>query len=156
MKSFHISDVLSVTTGRLVSSRHMDGIYDLLNFLTGDSIYTHQIPRVMDECKPWLRAQFPELMDDSSRIVELSKILDERLVPVAGNKAKITPVITAWVEEVRSTFGLPELLPVYELGTEIHTRIDPIEEAEAMFGKQNVDGLTGDSAPVFKPAEESE
>jgi hypothetical protein len=29
-KQFHISDVLSITTGRLVSTRHMTGVYDLL------------------------------------------------------------------------------------------------------------------------------
>jgi len=32
---FHISDVLSITTGRLVSSRKMEGIYKILNHMTG-------------------------------------------------------------------------------------------------------------------------
>lgn len=35
MRQFHISDILTITSGRLVSSRHMDGIYDILNYMTG-------------------------------------------------------------------------------------------------------------------------
>lgn len=68
MKNFHVSDLLSVTTGRMVSSRHMTGIYQILNFLTGDDLYTHQIPRAMRECRPWLQSQFPELMHDAPRV----------------------------------------------------------------------------------------
>jgi len=44
-KDFHISDILSITDGRLVSTRHMDGIYEILNFMTGDNLFTHQLPR---------------------------------------------------------------------------------------------------------------
>ena len=62
MKLFHISDILSVTTGYLVSNRHMDGVYDILNFLTKDELFTHQLPRASDECQPWLRAMFPAIM----------------------------------------------------------------------------------------------
>lgn len=31
-RNFHLGDILSITTGRLVSRRHMEGVYDLLNF----------------------------------------------------------------------------------------------------------------------------
>jgi hypothetical protein len=60
-KKFHLGDVLSITTGRLVSPRHMDGVYDILNFMTGDNLFTHQLLRASDECKPHLLAQFPQL-----------------------------------------------------------------------------------------------
>ena len=62
-KKFHLGDVLSITTGRLVSPRHMDGVYDILNFMTGDNLFTHQLPRASDECKPHLLAQFPQLAE---------------------------------------------------------------------------------------------
>lgn len=58
---FDISDVLSVTTGRMVSIRHMDGVYDILSFLMGATIYTHQVPRAMDQCAPLVLAQYPQL-----------------------------------------------------------------------------------------------
>lgn len=45
-KTFHLGDILTITTGRLVSPRHMEGVYDILNWMTGeDLLVTHQIPR---------------------------------------------------------------------------------------------------------------
>lgn len=61
MKQFHIGDVLSITHEHLVSPRHMDGVYDILNYMTGDSLFTHQLPRAGRECKEPLLAQHPEL-----------------------------------------------------------------------------------------------
>lgn len=60
-KEFHIGDILSVTTGRLVSPRHVDGVYDLLSWMTAEPVWTHQLPRVANECAPSLRQQFPDL-----------------------------------------------------------------------------------------------
>ncbi len=34
--------------------------------------------------------------------------------------------------------GLPEMLPVYEMGADMHTRIDPVEELKAMVGDERV------------------
>ena len=141
-KQFHISDVLSVTTGRLVSSRHMEGIYEILNFLTGDNLFTHQLPRAMRECEPWLRSQFPYLMPDSPQMAGLLERLTADLAKVSGDRAKIQHVILKWVEDVRHEAKpgevLPEMLPVYEMGAEMHTRIDPITEAQAMVGDASV------------------
>ena len=60
-KQFHIGDVLSVTTGRLVSPRHVYGLCDILDFMTGDVIYTHAIGRASKDCKPFLLAEHPSL-----------------------------------------------------------------------------------------------
>lgn len=60
-KLFHLGDVLSITTGRMMSPRGMDGIYDILNFMTKDNLFTHQLPRVADECRPHLLRQHPQL-----------------------------------------------------------------------------------------------
>lgn len=147
MKQFHISDVLSVTTGRLVSSRHMEGVYDILNFLTGDNLFTHQLPRASRECEPWLRTQFPKLFPDSPEMAVSLNVLDGVIADIKRDWAskgekKIRTVIdgavSSWVEGVRRKFGLPEMLPVYEMGADMHTRIDPIEEAQAMVGQNRV------------------
>ena len=134
MQEFHISDVLSVTTGRLVSSRHMVGVYAILNFLTGDDLYTHQLPRAMDECRPWLRTQFPTLMQDAPGMAGLLTALDMGM----EEHGRTSEAIAAWVERVRVETGLPEMIPVYELGADMYTHIDPLEEAEAMVGKGRV------------------
>lgn len=141
MKEFHISDVLSVTTGRLVSSRHMDGIYEILNFLTGDNLFTHQLPRAMRECEPWLKTQFPQLMSDSPAMASSIKGLEGTLAVTPQNKEAIGKACTEWVEDVRQKFKLPEMLPVYEMGAEMHPHIDPVEEAKAMVGDKKVIAL---------------
>ena len=40
-KTFHISDILSVTTEVLLSTRRMEGVHD--NWMTGDDLFTHQL-----------------------------------------------------------------------------------------------------------------
>ena len=60
-KDFHLGDVLTITTGRLLSTRHMEGVYDILNWMSDDELMTHQLPRVSEEAKPFLLASHPEL-----------------------------------------------------------------------------------------------
>ncbi len=58
-KSFDLGSVLTVTTGRLFTE--MEKVYDILNYLSNDSIYTHQIPRVMEAAQPYVLTQYPQL-----------------------------------------------------------------------------------------------
>jgi hypothetical protein len=60
-KLFHIGTILSVTTGRLVSPTGLNGVYEILSYMAGESVYTHQIPRFGEECAPWLLRQHPQL-----------------------------------------------------------------------------------------------
>lgn len=59
--TFHLGDILSITTGRLVSPERMDGIYSLLCFLVGGAVYTHEIPDLVERYRPILLAQHPQL-----------------------------------------------------------------------------------------------
>lgn len=60
-RDFHIGDILSVTTGKLLSPRLIGGVYDILNFMTGQSLFTHQLPRVSREAAPVILRQHPNL-----------------------------------------------------------------------------------------------
>ena len=60
-KRFHISDILSISTGCLVSNDHIGGVCKILNHMTGDNLFTHQIPLACDAVKPDLLQQFPWL-----------------------------------------------------------------------------------------------
>jgi hypothetical protein len=62
-RNFHILDILSITTGRLVSERLMDGVYDILGFLHQASLYTTQLPSACDAAKPDIIRQHPSLSD---------------------------------------------------------------------------------------------
>jgi hypothetical protein len=61
MKRFALGTVLSVTTGRLLCP--VDDLYQILNYMTGDSLFTHQLPRAYEVCVRPLLAQFPQLAD---------------------------------------------------------------------------------------------
>ena len=105
-KDFHLGDILSITTGRLVSPRHMDGIYDLLNFMTGDSLFTHQLPRA---CEGPLLAQHPDLA-----AIEVPE-------EFSGEEG-----VRAWLAEQVARYG--ETRKVAPLHADDHTRIDPLTE----------------------------
>lgn len=113
---FHISDVLSVYSGYLVSTRKMEGVYETLNFLTGDNLYTHQLPRAMEECKPFLSRQYPFLayIDCSGQTPE---------------------TLSAWIANIVSKYG--ETLDLNPIDSSAHKNIDPILEAEEMMNARN-------------------
>jgi hypothetical protein len=60
-RDFHLADVISAYTGVLASPRGMEGIYDILDFLTGDSLVRHHLPTAADFCKPFIEKQFPDI-----------------------------------------------------------------------------------------------
>ena len=120
MKVFHLGQLLSITTGCLVSpvgKYPIDGVYEILNFLTKDELYTHQLPRAWKACKPWVLLQKPELSG-----VDASDVTGENW--------------RSWLDEQVEKFGeLHELTP---LNGDDWTQIDPVEEARAMIGDDKV------------------
>lgn len=106
-KDFHISDVLTMTTGKLVSSRHMDGLHELAEWMAGEPVWTHQLPRIMREARPILLAAHPRLAET--------------------NCDGVTPEnLTERIAEWAAQFG--ETLPVPRMTPDQHERIDPISE----------------------------
>lgn len=133
-KQFHISDVLSITTGRLVSTRHMDGVYDILNFMTGDNLFTHQLPRASDECKPYLLAQFPQL-DTPEMQFALGELIE--MLNTQSGKNEPDKLILGWLSKLTSgKYGVKceETLEVRAIPTNAHEVKDPIAEAAEMMG----------------------
>lgn len=95
---FHLGDILSITTGRLVSPDGMDGVWRLLNHMTGDSLLTHQLPAAARVMTPSLLGQFPELST-----VDASPVTDE-------------PTAKAWLAQQVARFGeWCEVAPAPEL-----------------------------------------
>ncbi|WPS86442.1 hypothetical protein SMD22_18290 [Brevibacillus halotolerans] len=111
MKLFHISDILSVTTGKLLSTRRMDGVYDILNHMTGESLVTHQLPRAIKICAPFLLQQHPELL-----VVDADNVDENNL--------------GAWIDKQLKVYG--EFLAVEPLAPGRYQSMDPIEEAKEL------------------------
>jgi len=126
-KTFHIGDILTVTTGRLVSPAHMDGVYDILNWMTGDNLFTHQLPRACDECAPSLRTQFPDLA-----VIE---------PPEFGSEAEVRAWLAAQVEAHGET---REVAPLHE---DEHTHINPFTEMRQMAPHAEVIAVIIDDQP---------
>lgn len=60
-KTFPTAVVLSAITGRLLCD--IGGVYEVLNWMTGESVYTHQIPRIGREAEPVILAAHPHLRE---------------------------------------------------------------------------------------------
>lgn len=129
-KDFDLGDILSVTTGLLVSPRLMDGVYDILNYMTEDSLFTHQLPRAAGECKEPLLTQHPQL-----RGVE------------APDEFTDGDHVFAWLDSQKAIYG--DSLPVAPLGTGgvgSHERRDPLAELAGLLGSERVIAVVADDA----------
>lgn len=118
-KAFHLGDVLSVTTGRLVSHDHIDGVYNILSWMTGEPLMTHQLPRAFEPAKNVILVTFPIL-----RRIEYPEGLE-------------TPEdIFEWVDKQAEGFGQWWEIPKIPEGVFEH--INPISELVDLMGPDRV------------------
>ena len=132
MTKFHILDVLSITSGKLLSLEKMDGLYKILNFLTGEDLYTHQLIRASKTCKPYLLKTYPVLVDPlvESAIGNLSAMLshlkdthmsDEVIkLAIKGWAVKyVYPVTGEYIEILPLDTAYAAMNPVDEMGWQL-------------------------------------
>ncbi len=111
-KNFDLGTVLSLTTHRMLSE--MDKIQDALEYVTGDPIWTHQIPRVMGQVTPYVLSLYPQLEG-----VGLNE-------PINSKEEAI-----AFVNSQKEVFG--DSLPLSPMSkSDGYSYVDPIEEAVEM------------------------
>ena len=79
-QEFHLGDILSITTGRLVSPERIVGVYNILTFMAGCSLSAQGMIRAGDEYAPKLAKQFPQLVtpEMDSAVAELVAELDSK------------------------------------------------------------------------------
>ncbi len=131
---FPLGDVLSVTTGRLLSTKGVDGLHGILNFMTGDNLFTHQLPRAGDECKPFLLAQFPEL-DTPQMQFALGELL--LMLETPSGKEQPELLILGWLSKlVSGKYGgeFKETYNVKRIPRKAHKHKDPVDELAKMMG----------------------
>jgi hypothetical protein len=93
VRNFDISDVLSVSTGQLVSARHMDGVYDILGFMTGDpSITTIGLAMVSEACKKEILRQHPQLTGLRYAGPRKPESVDEWVLVQAEKFGRVLPI----------------------------------------------------------------
>lgn len=94
-KAFHVGDLLSVTDGRLVSPNHIGGVYEVVDFVTGEAHMTHQLPRVSEVVRAWLLEQHPRLAD----------VVFDFEVPDGSTNDQAKAIVAAWLAGVVREHG---------------------------------------------------
>lgn len=117
LKSFPLADVLSITTGRLLSRRGMDAIYNILDYMSEEGLTTLQLPRVAEEARPVIIALYPQLSKEN---------LKSDLDALDAMKGAGAEAVYKWVDDLKGRLG--ETFKIPKLG-DAHKKIDPITEA---------------------------
>lgn len=115
--TFSVAAILTFTTGKFVCS--LDEMYELARYMTGESIATPQLPRIMDECRAELFRQHPTLAQFNAGDVHDEATARE------------------FVKRTQSVVGTTTL-PLLPLPMGAHLHIDMLEEARAMYGDDGV------------------
>jgi hypothetical protein len=106
-KTFPTFAVLSVVTGRLLGD--IGGVYEVLNFMTGESLFTHQLPRVSREAEPVILALHPEL---AVAVAEAEQVNETNW--------------SEWLAKWTARYGVTITVPTLTIAQ--HERIDLISE----------------------------
>jgi hypothetical protein len=89
---FDLGTILSITDGHLLTD--IGNVYKILDFMTGESNFTHQLPRVGRECRPVILAQHPELssFDGDGITPENARDVLDEAIKKYGNEFEIAPL----------------------------------------------------------------
>jgi hypothetical protein len=120
-KQFHIGDLISVTTGQLVSPNHIDGVYDVCDHVTGEQHMIHQLPRARETVTPWLFHQHPWLKDID---------VPEFDIPSEGSSEDAMRIVLTWVDQVAARYG--EFHDVAPMPFGMYVGREPITELQEM------------------------
>lgn len=91
---FHIGKVLSVVGDRLIAPNQITGVYEIMDFLSGASLFTHQLLIYRDACRAELLRQHPQLADwdDSEVRRDNWGIHVQRAIEKYGAYLEISPI----------------------------------------------------------------
>lgn len=117
--SFGLGQVLSVTTGRRLCD--IGGVYEILNHITGDNLFTHALPRASRFAAPLVLELYPRLREAEEE----------------SNQARLNQMLAAYkvpMEAVKEWLGTLDLPQTFEMPSwsDAWLAIDPVAELEAM------------------------
>ena len=106
-KIFSIEPILTVVTGKLLCEHNM--LYEILSHITGDNIYTHEIPVAANFCNIWILANYPNLriaIDTENMKLLESLISDAK--KAKNRKESLVFAINTWFNKLKTDYGLQE------------------------------------------------
>lgn len=126
-KEFSLGAVVTVITGRMLVTDIGD-VYKILNFMCKDELFTHQLPRAIKECKPYLLEQFPQLNSFDKNELKTNPTKEEF---DAFMEAKCAEYGNVFAVHVLPDHAHEEIDPMSELAEKIHpSKIIQIDSGE--------------------------
>lgn len=116
-KAFPTADVLSTITGRLMGE--MGGVYEVCNWMTGENVFTHQLPRICREAVPVVISFRPDL---AKAVEEAQQV----------NPENYRDWLVTWITRYGETINVPRFT------AEEHERIDPLSELIEMVPPEKI------------------
>ncbi len=117
-KEFSTGAAISISSGYMLAREGFGAVHELMEWLAGFPIWTHQIPRMSDELRALALAQHANLP------------LREALEPVDAERWE--EVLSGWERRLGKTFTFTK-----GDGT-LATQRNPIDEAVERFGAEKV------------------
>lgn len=124
-QTFSTAIVLSVTVDRFVCD-NIGQIYEILNYITGDNLFTHALPRAGRFAKPFILEAYPELAIPTDKESELD-------ATGTMERSEVRPFIDRWL----ASLNLPASYEI-ESHADAWLAMDPVSELEGMVGKDRV------------------
>ena len=132
---FDLRVLLSITTERLLintigpNDNGIKDIYEILTWMTGETVWTHQLPRFGGECKPWLLKWFPELSIVGE--VKEMKRLDKLCENDNGEEG-----VELWLSTLPKKYNLKAEYDVPKIPEDSHQSKNPFSEIIEMLNKE--------------------
>jgi len=148
--NFQTGKVLSITTGFLLCENHVDGLYEILNFMTGENLFTHQLGRATKICAPAIIENYPSF--DPEQNPELAFALRElqEMLKTETAKGQEMELLRGWLaSQIYPVYG--EYVTIETLPEWRRNSKDPIEELEEMVPKEKIIAAQTDSKPAINP-----
>ena len=119
------SVVFSLCQPRLACEFSM--VHEAIEFIAGQSVWTHSIPRMLEALKPSLMEQFPWAYSNDA-VVANQAIAD---AADSGNRESIMTVINSEMSRLSKKFGTTHIAKEITDPTSVYR--NPLKEAEEMF-----------------------
>ena len=114
-KSFQVADILSCATGILCGK--VDGIYAVLEYMTGGSLFTHQLPRAQKAMEPEIKKQLPwlESGEFKAKFAEFNAMSGEQRKEQYSNFVESIADVFGATHALTPTIGYHHMDPISEL-----------------------------------------
>ena len=114
---YNIETILSITHNKLLTD--LDSVYQILNFMLDDNLFTHQLPRACRFAKKFILAEYSQLDE--------WELFDKQVTPENYKQ---------YIEKAKSMFG--EELEIHKVASGVWTYKSPMEELKEYFGEENI------------------